>query len=532
MARVQGGVVDLAASRKIELEMPDRIITSRVAYKDRNRKKPNLPVDPKARLVVHGQTDPDLIDNEGRPLRRDAPTVSRIGLMLVLQVLVSLFDGHFFTLDATSAFLQGDRLEREEKLYLRPPRREGFPGCGEGQLLELLCLVFGLADAPRAWWKNFVRCLLRLGFKQLVLDVAIFVFYHAGQVVFIIGIHVDDIFGSRPKCPAGRRVLQSLLDAYQWGDRKDNCADYNGRVIARQPDGTISVSQEQFALQLKPSPLTRERSLQPDDDLTAREVTEFKSGNGCLQWLSLTRADLAAATSLGQVPSPKVKHLMAVNALLKTAKASASFAIVVRKIDFASAIWIGEGDASFATAADHRSQLGALAFFCEPSALTPLGGRFSLLWFQSTRIKRACRSTIASETMAMGATADTLFFMRHGLRGVERGLPAKRRVASTVVAAAAPRDGLPVALRPPRPRGQLHVVGGEAGGHRHLGHRGHRHLAGRRGGPPRLRALGDDLGHDRRPFDEGHPGARAPRNPGPRTTPDHKPPAREAERSP
>ena len=99
-------VVNLNTSSRVEREEPDRIITSRVAYKDHNRKEPNLPVDLKAR----------------------------------------------------------------KKLYLRPPKCEGFPGRGSGQLLKLFCSVFGLTDARRTWWKNFVQRSLRLDFKQLVLD--------------------------------------------------------------------------------------------------------------------------------------------------------------------------------------------------------------------------------------------------------------------------------------------------------------------------------------------------------------------------
>ena len=82
---------------------PSRILPTRVCYnKDRNAKKVTTEVDANARIVAQGFNDPDLLG-----LRRDAPTLTRAGLMCILQVLCS-FAWLLLAGDVTGAFLQGD----------------------------------------------------------------------------------------------------------------------------------------------------------------------------------------------------------------------------------------------------------------------------------------------------------------------------------------------------------------------------------------------------------------------------------------
>ena len=63
----------------------DRILKSRWAYKDKNWPKRKTEQKCKARLVIAGHTDPDLIHG----LTTDAPTLSRPGLLCLLQRLAN-----------------------------------------------------------------------------------------------------------------------------------------------------------------------------------------------------------------------------------------------------------------------------------------------------------------------------------------------------------------------------------------------------------------------------------------------------------
>ena len=77
--------------------------------------------------------------------------------------------------------------------------------------------------------------------------------------------------------------------------------------------------------------------------------------------------------------------------------------------------FIAFSDSSWANAAELKSQAGLLVFLAG-SGVDSLEGDFaSLLDWRSHRIRRQCRSTLASETMAMDAAMDSAVFAREFL---------------------------------------------------------------------------------------------------------------------
>ena len=52
--------------------------------------------------------------------------------------------------------------------------------------------VYGMADAPRAWWLKFKSILEKLGWVESKLERAFFYLYDGGKVCGMGGPHVDD----------------------------------------------------------------------------------------------------------------------------------------------------------------------------------------------------------------------------------------------------------------------------------------------------------------------------------------------------
>ena len=145
-------------SRGISRTKQDRILNSRFAYRDKywskRKENPDIGWKHKARLVIAGHKDPDLTSG----LNTHAPTVSRQGILLLLQILASNLErgwsGHAG--DVSAAFLCGEELHRE--LYLRQPR-SGLGQLHPEQLLRIRKPIFGLVDSPAAWWGKFRKSL-------------------------------------------------------------------------------------------------------------------------------------------------------------------------------------------------------------------------------------------------------------------------------------------------------------------------------------------------------------------------------------
>ena len=253
--------VSLQESREILANRGHRVLPSRFAYKDKwwskRKRDPSLDWRPKARLVIGGHLDPDL--STGR-LQTDAPTVSRQGVMALLQLLSSNLKHGWkgFAGDITAAFLQGEPLERE--LYIRQPK------CGLGnlhpeQLVRLTKGVFGLVDSPNAWWKKFRATVMKmkmstasgknLTIRQCPLDPCIFMVQelHAEdgdnncpttKPMAYFAVHVDDVLvvGQEEICELLKQELSQIFPIDEW---EGESFDYIGSFIEIDKDG-IKVS--------------------------------------------------------------------------------------------------------------------------------------------------------------------------------------------------------------------------------------------------------------------------------------------------
>ena len=187
-----------------------RILRSRWAYKDTDG---HTPWKCKARLVIAGHTDPDLANG----LSTDAPTLSRPGLMCLLQRLANgLQDQDPWRAsagDIRCAFLTGGYLRREEELYLHQPST-GFAGLHPRQLVKIKKNIFGLATSPHEWWEDLQAGIKGVTvvvdgldhiFTQCALDPCVFLLRKvvdgkiSGPPVGYVGSHVDDLLVIAPK---------------------------------------------------------------------------------------------------------------------------------------------------------------------------------------------------------------------------------------------------------------------------------------------------------------------------------------------
>ena len=127
----------------------------------------------KARLVVKGFTDPDLIT-----LRAESPTLSRIARNSLLQLAAS-YKMHLSMGDVKTAFLQGDRTaESARDVYGDIPAADrGLFGLTHDDVIKLEGSVYGLRTAPKAWFTRVATDLKALGAKQHPLDQCVFMFY-------------------------------------------------------------------------------------------------------------------------------------------------------------------------------------------------------------------------------------------------------------------------------------------------------------------------------------------------------------------
>ena len=68
----------------------DLILEPRVAYRNKNAGKSDMEEQPMARPLTCGYKVEELVSADGSPMKRESPTVSRLGFFLLLQTIASL----------------------------------------------------------------------------------------------------------------------------------------------------------------------------------------------------------------------------------------------------------------------------------------------------------------------------------------------------------------------------------------------------------------------------------------------------------
>ena len=227
----------------------ERILRSRWAYKDKNwsrrRVEGNADWKCKSRLVIAGHQGPDLAT--GR-LATDAPTLSRPGLLCLLQLLADgLREADPWRVsagDIQCAFLTGSYLSREEELFIHQPPT-GFPGMKPGQLVRVKKNIFGLATSPREWWLDlqagFANIEINIDntlhrFEQCPLDPCIFMLREykegkfTGQPKGYVGTHVDDLLTVAPTA-VSKLIEEALGHTFPVGEWESELFNWLGDLL-------------------------------------------------------------------------------------------------------------------------------------------------------------------------------------------------------------------------------------------------------------------------------------------------------------
>ena len=183
----------------------------------------------KARLIIKGFTDPDLIDIESR-----SPTLTWEAFMTVLLSVCS--HGHKLQFrDVQLAFNTGDPIKREQPLFVRMPPNgvpdeprdvwvrmppNGVPDEPRDVWVQLLKTVNGLADRTREWRNCFLGTARGLGFQTSVLEPCFLVLRSPQQGYHgIIGVPSTLLVGetktgNKPSASLKKNV--SLSDTGKW----------------------------------------------------------------------------------------------------------------------------------------------------------------------------------------------------------------------------------------------------------------------------------------------------------------------------
>ncbi|CAM8975422.1 unnamed protein product [Rhodiola kirilowii] len=288
----------------------------------RIKRKPDGSVERyKGRLVAKGFHQQYGIDYD----ETFSPVIKPATIRTVLCIAVSR-NWPLRQLDVKNAFLHSPL--QEDVYTTQPP---GFIDPSRPtHVCKLLKSIYGLKQAPRVWFHRMSNFLLATGFYLSKADPSLFIFRHSGHTIFFL-LYVDDIIITSDSDSLLDQLIDTLSRAF---DIKDlgPLHYFLGLQVTSQPDG-LHINQLKYAhdmlekygllhSQLVSTPMTPKAPLNLTDGSLLDNPTLFREIVGSLQYLTITRPDIAYAVNfISQFMSqPRTTHLVAAKRILRYVK--------------------------------------------------------------------------------------------------------------------------------------------------------------------------------------------------------------------
>nr|GEV33643.1 hypothetical protein [Tanacetum cinerariifolium] len=304
----------------IDLPYGKRAIGTKWVFRNKMDKR-GIVVRNKARLVTQGHTQDDGINYE----EVFAP-VARIKAIRLFLAYASFIGFMVYQMNVKSAFLYGTI--KEEVYVCQPPglKDPDHPN----KVYKVVKALYGLHQAPKAWYETLANYLLENGFQKGKIDQTLFIKRQKGDIL-LVQIYVDDIlFGATNKDL--RKSFEKLMkDKFQMSSMRE-LTFFLGLQVKKKKDGIFISHDKYIAEILKKFGLTEgklastsidtEKPLLKDPDGEDVDVHTYKLMIGSLMYLTSSRPDImfvVCACAHFQV-TPKASHLHAVKRIFRYLK--------------------------------------------------------------------------------------------------------------------------------------------------------------------------------------------------------------------
>ncbi|GJZ20718.1 putative ribonuclease H-like domain-containing protein, partial [Tanacetum coccineum] len=288
---------------------------------DQQQDERGVVVRNKARLVAQGYTQVEGIDYDAV----FAP-VSRIEAIRLILAFASFMGFIVYQMDVKSAFLYGTI---DEEVYVSQP--PGFVDPDHpNKVYKVVKALYGLHQAPRAWYATLSTFLEKHGYKRGTIDKTLFI-KRDKKDIMLVQVYVDDIiFGSTNKswCDEFEALMKSRFQMSSMGE----LTFFLGLQV-KQNKGGIFISQDKYVAEILKkfdlvnvkaaiTPMETKLPLTKDEEAFDVDVHLYRSMIGSLMYLTASRPDIMYAVcvcSRFQV-TPKTSHLNAVKRIFKYLK--------------------------------------------------------------------------------------------------------------------------------------------------------------------------------------------------------------------
>lgn len=366
----------------------------------------------KARLVANGFHQQQGIDFH----ETFSPVVKHTTIRVILALAVNC-GWSIKQLDVQNAFLHGFVTE---EVYMRQPKGFVDPSCPDHVCRHRRSL-YGLRQSPQAWYKRFSDYLEEIGFIMSQADNSLFIFWSSKDFIVLL-IYVDDILITGT-CPS--KISDLILILHQKFRMKDlGVANYFLGVELHKTGRGLLINQQRYAITLlqktgfidsKPlsTPVASGQKISLYDGESLPDPTEYRSIVGALQYLTISRPDLAFAVNqvCQFMHKPTTTHWVAVKRILRYLKGTVSHGLLYQ---VGSTTVQAYANANYAGNPDDRHSTGGYIIYL---GLNPI------CW-SAKKQRTVSRSSTEAEYRQLAYTAAELSWLRSLFKDLHLPLPA------------------------------------------------------------------------------------------------------------
>ncbi|GJS59058.1 putative ribonuclease H-like domain-containing protein [Tanacetum coccineum] len=201
-----------------------------------------------------------------------------------------------YQMDVKSTFLYG---KIDEEVYVSQPPGFVDPKFPK-KVYRVVKALYGLHQAPRAWYTTLSTFLLKSGYRRGTIDKTLFIKKDKNDIM-LVQVYVDDIvFGStkRSWCDEFEALIKSRFQMSSMGE----LTFFLGLQVKQKEDG-IFISQDKYVAEIlkkfdfvsvktASTPIKTQKSLTKDEEVVDVDVHLYRSMIGSLMYLSASRPDI------------------------------------------------------------------------------------------------------------------------------------------------------------------------------------------------------------------------------------------------
>ncbi|KAJ0970051.1 hypothetical protein J5N97_022928 [Dioscorea zingiberensis] len=306
-------------------------------------------------------------------------------------------------MDVKSAFLNG---ELEEEVYVcQPPGYEKKNN--EEKVFKLRKALYGLRQAPRAWYSKLDRSLASLGFERSPHEHAVYK-RCTGKSSLLIGVYVDDLIIIGSNHEEIKRFKRQMMEKFNMSDL-GLLSYYLGIEVCQTSHG-ISLCQSGYASKILEktgmadcnscqTPMEPRLKLSKNSEDSFVDATFYRSIIGSLRYLVNTRPDIAYAIGIVSrfMEKPTSQHLAAVKQILRYIRGTLNLGCYYTRMEQGMAKLVGYSDSDLSgDVDDHRSTTG-VAYFLGGNLVTWVSQKQKVVALSSCEAEYIAATTAACQ---------------------------------------------------------------------------------------------------------------------------------------